>query len=651
MNYLESAITNCESALKTGTDVLEAYRKLGNILQASGNFEDATVWHTRSMQPVPDVAEGFVGLGKLYAEQKRWTEAIAAYEQAIAVNPNYAGAYWNLANLYAELGNHSKEIACRQQAMTLFPMWATPENHYSLANRLMSENRLEEAIACYQRVLQFVPDAYEVHYNLAVALTKQQRWEEAIAAFRQALQLNPEHADSYYGLGRLLEQQNNWTEAIHSYQQSLDLNPDAPLVQHALGELLLKQRRWEEAVPICEEVLAHYPESSGAHFNLGYALLKQGQLQQAIEHLRQAVALETTSPWTYYYLTDALLQREFWDEAIVMGLTCLHLQSDVPNLLKLIGRSLRKRLQAGLLQPVPEYLQGTPLPAVEQDPDFYRQLADAFGQHQQWDAAIAFYQLVEQVDPSPTVQQQLAQLVAQQAALAQQIATLQTQIDHNASSPWFYSQLGNLLADLGDIPDAIQLHRQACQLWGWDQSIVYGYQFSQDWFTHNIPQWRYYLEHLAGLPGLRVLEVGSYEGMSACWMLDHWLTDAAAHITCIDLYFQDRFDLNIARTGASAKVTRLQGNSLEILPTLEPNSYQAIYIDGCHLADHVKQEVTLAWPLLEVGGVMIFDDYELKDPKFPGQDPKPAIDACLAEVNDRVELLHKSYQVIVRKTA
>ena len=55
------------------------------------------------------------------------------------------------------------------------------------------------------------------------------------------------------------------------------------------------------------------------------------------------------------------------------------------------------------------------------------------------------------------------------------------------------------------------------------------YRLSQDWVARNSGTWQRVLEPLAGKPGLQLLEVGSFEGASTIWFLDHILTapDAA----------------------------------------------------------------------------------------------------------------------------
>jgi hypothetical protein len=56
------------------------------------------------------------------------------------------------------------------------------------------------------------------------------------------------------------------------------------------------------------------------------------------------------------------------------------------------------------------------------------------------------------------------------------------------------------------------------------------YDFTVDWFSHNVPRWTEQLGAFAGRPDLRFLEIGSFEGRSAVWLLEHVLTHETARL-------------------------------------------------------------------------------------------------------------------------
>lgn len=195
--------------------------------------------------------------------------------------------------------------------------------------------------------------------------------------------------------------------------------------------------------------------------------------------------------------------------------------------------------------------------------------------------------------------------------------------------------------------------------------------FATDWFSNNIPIWERILSPLRGKPGVQFLEIGSWEGRSACWLLEHVITDPASMLTCIDTFAlspaqrtaishtitplpldfdpEKRFEENIRAIGAEDRVITLKGESQDILRALPTAYYDGIYIDGSHASADVLTDAVLSWGLLKQGGILIFDDYNLSLSPDPLLHPKIAIDAFLENFSGRYELLEKGWQVILRK--
>ncbi len=190
------------------------------------------------------------------------------------------------------------------------------------------------------------------------------------------------------------------------------------------------------------------------------------------------------------------------------------------------------------------------------------------------------------------------------------------------------------------------------------------YRFTQNWFDWAATSWRAHLAHLIGQPALRFLEIGSFEGRSAVWLLNNVLTHPSSRLDCIDVFdglyefrgrtivmseVEARFDHNVRAAGANGRVTKLRGPSARMLRGLELDTYDFVYVDGSHVAADVLHDAVLAFPLLKAGGIMIFDDYAWEDEPDELDRPKPAIDAFLAIYQPRIDVLAKGYQVTLRK--
>ncbi|NJO79384.1 MAG: tetratricopeptide repeat protein [Cyanobacteria bacterium RM1_2_2] len=651
---LDNAITACEVALTQGGDFSDACRTLGSLLQSMGWFREAIIWHSRSLEPQTKLAEIYAGVGSLWVKQRHWQRAIAAYQQALQYDAHYAEAHRSLAGIYAQLGQRDEEIAYRYRAVILNPNWATPSNQLTLGNALIQMAKTEQAIDCYQRAIKLCPDFYEAFYNLAVAEISQQHWQAAKDAFQQALKLNPDHAESHYGLGKIAEQAEQLKTAATHYWKTIQLNPEFAVAYFNLGEILLKLRYWEKALPICYKAAQLNPQLSWAHHNLGYTLIKHQKWQVAFGALYRAIKLNPDFPWTYYHLGQVLLHQKHWEKAAAVFLAALqipHVQTDLVAIYPRLGYALRRQArQSGLKQTIQFYRQSRALKSENRNFEFYKQLGDRLFQFKQFTGAVIFYSLAVLQQPNhAAIRAQVQQALTEQQRLDQEIAEHRREIQQHPDYHWLYSHLGNLLADQGELEAATELHQNAIVMRGWQCAASRNYQFTHDWFTHNVSTWEVHLKPFAHYPKVHALEIGSFEGMSACWLLDHVLTHPLAKLTCIDLFFQESFEANVKQTGAAQKLIRLTGDSHQILATLPSASYDFIYIDGCHLAHHVQQDAALAWRLLKVGGLMVFDDYEWIDPSHPGQETYRGIDAFLDSAQHQLAIVYQGYQVIVRK--
>ena len=188
------------------------------------------------------------------------------------------------------------------------------------------------------------------------------------------------------------------------------------------------------------------------------------------------------------------------------------------------------------------------------------------------------------------------------------------------------------------------------------------YIFTVDWFSHNIPSWDIYLNNFKNKPNLNFLEIGSFQGRSTVWLLENILTDENSSITCIDtfegsiehhIYSKNElinlFDIFVHNVSTfKNKINIIRGKSQEVLKLLN-ESFDFIYIDGDHTAVSVIEDAILSFSLLKKGGIMIFDDYEWLVMNNYIDNPKPAIDAFLEIYANKITLLYKDYQVIIKK--
>lgn len=195
--------------------------------------------------------------------------------------------------------------------------------------------------------------------------------------------------------------------------------------------------------------------------------------------------------------------------------------------------------------------------------------------------------------------------------------------------------------------------------------------YSNQWNDGVAYTWDTFLTSLREKEDAKVLEIGSYEGRSATRFVKRYLIGEKAKICCIDTFegsvehtqeekegLYERFMSNIEIEGIRDKVVVMRGPSMTGLSTLISGrmtglstsyDFDVAYVDGSHIACDVIGDAIMAFQLLKEGGIMILDDYGWDKYKEPQLNPRLAIDSFLEIYKLRIEVLLRSYQVVIRK--
>src|SRR5262249_9612984 len=107
-----------------------------------------------------------------------------------------------------------------------------------------------------------------------------------------------------------------------------------------------------------------------------------------------------------------------------------------------------------------------------------------------------------------------------------------------------------------------------------------------------------------------------------------------------------------ANTSAFAnRIEKVKARSADALAQLGLTNrrFDLAYIDGSHRAADVYSASALTWPLIEPGGLVIFDDYELELTSNPLDNVRTGVDAFLGAFEGQYCLLHRGYQVAIVK--
>lgn len=186
--------------------------------------------------------------------------------------------------------------------------------------------------------------------------------------------------------------------------------------------------------------------------------------------------------------------------------------------------------------------------------------------------------------------------------------------------------------------------------------------FTQDWFYLGEKVLNLTLEPIKGKDNLVFMEIGSFEGRSAIWMLENILTGKNTGIICIDT-FKGSNEFNENRVDVTGLKERfienmkpyegryelIKGDSSDVLRTSDfDNKIDLVYIDGSHEASDVLTDLCLSYKLLKQGGYLVLDDYMWHYNNKPAEKtPKPAIDGFMECYKGKIKALQVTWKIVI----
>ncbi len=272
-------------------------------------------------------------LGECLFQLKRYPEARAEFEKFIANNPD-SEQKAAVRSRVAECYYREKKF---EQAVSTYDLLLARDNptaeiaaaaNYWKGEALFQLNRIDQAIAAYQKSLAALPESkygrYAL-YSIAVALLKSGKADEAIARFAEVLQKYPKSdvapqcilgmADAQYAAGR-------YDEALATYRRLQkefpDVSPEKAL--YGIAWCLYELKQYDQALASFRELAAKYPGTvyvSEALLQAGHCLFHSEKYEQAIAEYDRCAELhnERYSDEALFWKAQALIKLDRLQEA------------------------------------------------------------------------------------------------------------------------------------------------------------------------------------------------------------------------------------------------------------------------------------------------------------------------------------------------
>ncbi len=303
-NEMVEMLKNANANGETSPQGLEELRARalsvrGLALLKSGNTQSAREDLTEAQKKAPNSVTSYTNLARLALAEKKADEAVQNYEQALKLDKKNYDAFSGLVSAYAMQNKldqaHARlDMAINENAgntnflASLHYLKATAfsieQNNYSTENEL---------IAALTQDPNYLP-AYSAY---ALLLGKTNRIDQAIAQYNKVLEKKPNDASTYTLIAMLEESRGNVDTAIESYKKAIQIDENSFIAANNLAWLYAVNEKGniDEAVKLAQNVVQRYPEEAGYADTLGWVLFKKGAYSSAVQLLQKCVELDTAS--------------------------------------------------------------------------------------------------------------------------------------------------------------------------------------------------------------------------------------------------------------------------------------------------------------------------------------------------------------------
>jgi tetratricopeptide (TPR) repeat protein len=183
-------------------------------------------------------------IGVALLEQFKYNEAADSFRRALQLDPNLAVARINLAIALYNIPDVEAAFREAKVAAQLLP--DAPQCAYMLGLIARTQNRTEDAIAAFQRVLRIDPQDVGANVNLGQLNLEQRKYQDAAAVLRKAMATEPYNITAAYNLGIALLRGGEREEGQRVMQKFQALRQSG--YGTAIGQKYLEQGHYAEAI-------------------------------------------------------------------------------------------------------------------------------------------------------------------------------------------------------------------------------------------------------------------------------------------------------------------------------------------------------------------------------------------------------------------
>lgn len=209
-------------AIEIKDDIPQYYHLLADIQLDGARSREAIKTMERVIKLFPNRIPSYLKLAEFNLILKQYDKSIANINEIIRIDPQSADGYFMLGMNFREMGDESKALNSLQRAVEIdadmVDAWILLGNMYEKKNDPIAERY-------YKNAIESNPESIESMHSLADYMQNQERIDEAISLYDRILNINPKYDDAHLNAGILSLSIDSLDKALMHFTILSNTNP------------------------------------------------------------------------------------------------------------------------------------------------------------------------------------------------------------------------------------------------------------------------------------------------------------------------------------------------------------------------------------------------------------------------------------------
>ena len=314
------------TAQKIDPDSEEVVLNMARLYSEQGDLKRAS----ETLNAVPEdsqTARIEAALGATYDQLKQPKDAVAAYRAALDLDPeNPVEIQRGLANALLADNQMEEALTLLQQIVAAEPQDAQSQIHLAEIER--RQGHYDQALATLEKAKPLVQDPLELNYNEALTYDALGRYNDAVSVLNATLAA-ADHPDGKYTdqeknvrsilldrLGIIDREQNKTAEAVAAYKQVTSLGGEYALRGYqGQVDAYRDAHQWKEATDVAATAARTLPKEHGVQLMYAQQLADTGKVEDGLALAKAQLSSGADDRDTELSLAQMYIRLRRWKEA------------------------------------------------------------------------------------------------------------------------------------------------------------------------------------------------------------------------------------------------------------------------------------------------------------------------------------------------